>query len=141
MWDEQVFGVNYGVTFAAVIDMSSVKMIFALARKWKVPAKHGDVPNAYVKADKEDNLGIYIHVPQGMQIAEDLKKKIGVVQNNEIVLELKKALYGLKQAGRLWSKLLHQKLADIGFKQSLTDMCVYFRWTHGHLLIVLSLRG
>ena len=52
MWDEQVFGVNYGVTFAAVIDMSSVKMIFALARKWKVPAKHGDVPNAYVKADK-----------------------------------------------------------------------------------------
>uniref|UniRef100_A0AAV1U951 Reverse transcriptase Ty1/copia-type domain-containing protein n=1 Tax=Peronospora matthiolae TaxID=2874970 RepID=A0AAV1U951_9STRA len=134
--NEQVFGVNYGVTFAAVIDMSSVKMIFALARKWKAPAKHGDVPNAYVKADKEDNLDIYIHVPQGMQIAEDLKKKIGVSQNNEIVLELKKALYGLKQAGRLWSKLLHQKLVDIGFKQSLTDMCVYFRWTHGHLLIV-----
>ena len=50
--NEQVFGVNYEVTFAAVIDMSSVKMIFALARKWKVPAKHGDVPNAYVKADK-----------------------------------------------------------------------------------------
>uniref|UniRef100_A0AAV1VHP2 Reverse transcriptase Ty1/copia-type domain-containing protein n=1 Tax=Peronospora matthiolae TaxID=2874970 RepID=A0AAV1VHP2_9STRA len=99
---------------------------FALARKWKVPAKHGDVPNAYVKADKEDNLDFYIHVPQGMQIAEDLKKKIGVSQNNEIVLELKKALYGLKQAGRLWSKLLHQKLVDIGFKQSLTDMCVYF---------------
>ena len=71
-----------------------------------------------------------------MQIAEDLKKKIGVVQNNEIVLELKKALYGLKQAGRLWSKLLHQKLVDIGFKQSLTDICVYFRWTHGHLVIV-----
>ena len=47
-----MFDVNYGITFAAVIDLLSVKLIFALSRKWKVPAKHGDVPNAYVKADK-----------------------------------------------------------------------------------------
>ena len=44
-----------GITFAAVIDMSSVKMIIALASKWKAPAKHGDVPNSYRKADKEAN--------------------------------------------------------------------------------------
>ena len=30
--NEQVFGVNFGVTFAAVIDMFSVKTVFALAR-------------------------------------------------------------------------------------------------------------
>ena len=50
--NEQVLGVNYGITFAAVIDLLSVKSIFALYRKWKVPVKHGDVPNAYVKADQ-----------------------------------------------------------------------------------------
>lgn len=54
--NEQEFGVNYGITFAAVIEMTSVKMIFVLAMKWCVPAKHGDVPNAYTKADKEADL-------------------------------------------------------------------------------------
>eukprot|EP00644_Phytophthora_capsici_P019020 jgi/Phyca11/133345/e_gw1.420.2.1 len=34
--NEQEFGVNYNITFAAVIDMSNVKLIFVLARKWKV---------------------------------------------------------------------------------------------------------
>lgn len=43
--NEQVFKVNYGLTFAAVIDMSSIKRIFVLARKWKISVKHGDVPN------------------------------------------------------------------------------------------------
>ncbi|KAK1947703.1 hypothetical protein P3T76_001713 [Phytophthora citrophthora] len=51
--DNRKFGVDYNITFAAVIDMSSVKLILALANRWQVPAKHGDVPNAYVKAEKE----------------------------------------------------------------------------------------
>ncbi|KAG3087307.1 hypothetical protein PI125_g18695 [Phytophthora idaei] len=33
--------------------MTSVKLILVLARKWRVPENHGDVPNAYVKAEKE----------------------------------------------------------------------------------------
>ncbi|OWY93993.1 putative mitochondrial protein [Phytophthora megakarya] len=66
--NEQQLGVDYCVTFAAVIDMSGVKLLLALARKWRVPAKHGDVPNAYVKADKEAELVIYIRVPQRMGI-------------------------------------------------------------------------
>eukprot|EP00644_Phytophthora_capsici_P019545 jgi/Phyca11/133583/e_gw1.570.7.1 len=92
-----------------------------LARKWRVPAKHGDVPNAYVKADKEAELDIYIRVPQGMKVSEEIKRRLGVVSDKELVLELQKALYGLKQAGRLWSKLLHKKLGDAGFNQCLTD--------------------
>ena len=47
--NEQVFGVDYALTFAAVMDMTPVKVILALAATWGVPAKHGDVPNAYVK--------------------------------------------------------------------------------------------
>ena len=99
--NQQGLGVNYGITFATVIDMSRVKLIFALARKWKVPAKQGDVPNSYVKANKEANLYIYIRILQGMIVSEEVKNKLGVFRNNELVLELNKALYGLKQAGRL----------------------------------------
>ncbi|POM57335.1 mitochondrial protein [Phytophthora palmivora] len=117
------------VTVAVVIDMSSVKRILALTRKWHVPAKHGDVPNAYVKSDKGENLRIYIRVSQGMEIPEEILKGLGVETDAEVVPELKKALYGLKQAGRHWSKLLHSKHVEIDFHQSLVDICVYYRST------------
>ncbi|GMF58755.1 unnamed protein product [Phytophthora fragariaefolia] len=134
--NKQSFGVDYSVTFAAVIDMTSSKLILALARKWRVPAKHGDVLNAYVKADKEEDLRIYVRVPQGMKIPEEILKELGVDTDAEVALQLKKALYGLKQAGRLWSKLLHSKLLEIGFDLSLVDMCVYHRYNAGVLIVV-----
>ncbi|KAG6612031.1 Integrase catalytic core protein [Phytophthora cinnamomi] len=105
-------------------------------RKWRVPAKHGDVPNAYVKADKEEDLRIYIRVPQGMKIPKEILKGLGVETDAEVALELNKALCGLKQAGRLWSKLLHSKLVEIGFHRSLVDMCVYYRYKAGVLIVV-----
>ncbi|KAE9098045.1 hypothetical protein PF006_g23440 [Phytophthora fragariae] len=134
--NEQEFGVDYSVTFSAVIEMSSVKLIFVLARKWRVPAKHGDVPNAYVKADKEAELDIFLHLPRGMMIPEDVRRRLGVDNDSELVLELLKALYSLKQAGRLWNQLLHKTLIKLGFAQSLTDMCVYHRRREGILVVV-----
>ena len=38
------------------MDMSTVKVLLALAATWVVAAKQGDLPNAYVKADNESNL-------------------------------------------------------------------------------------
>ncbi|OWZ16460.1 LOW QUALITY PROTEIN: hypothetical protein PHMEG_0009744 [Phytophthora megakarya] len=58
-------------------------------------------------------------------------KKLGVTGEEEQVLELQEALFRLKQAGRLSSKILQQKPHDTGFRQSLTDMCVYYRWDEG----------
>ncbi|POM67581.1 Retrotransposon like protein [Phytophthora palmivora] len=134
--NEQEFGVNYGITFAGVIEMTSVKQILVLARKWRVPAKFGDVPNVYVKAEKEADLDIFIHVPKGMTILDEVMKRLGVTSSDELMLELRKALYGLKQAVRLWSKRLHKKLVEIGFVQRLVDMCVYFRTRAGVLVVV-----
>ena len=48
----------------------------ALAAIWGVPAKHGDIPNAYVKADKDAHLEILLHVPQAMEVSEKTLKKI-----------------------------------------------------------------
>ncbi|POM62934.1 hypothetical protein PHPALM_27860 [Phytophthora palmivora] len=127
---------DYNITFAEVADMFSVKLIGGLARKWRVPAKHGVVPNAYVKADKEAELVVYIHLLKEMTISEDTKKKLGVASDDNLVLEVLKALYGLKQTGRLWSKLLQKTMLALGFEQSLTDMSVCYRWRLGVLLVV-----
>lgn len=66
--DEQIYGVDYTYTFSAVVEMVSGKVILAVSRIWGVPARHGDVPSAYVKADKEEDLEILLHIPQGMDI-------------------------------------------------------------------------
>uniref|UniRef100_A0AAV1V1E2 Reverse transcriptase Ty1/copia-type domain-containing protein n=1 Tax=Peronospora matthiolae TaxID=2874970 RepID=A0AAV1V1E2_9STRA len=113
--NEQVFGVDYVLTFAAVMDMSTVKIILALAVTWGVVAKHGDIPNAYVKADKEADLEILLQVPRGMDVSSDTIKSLGASSVSELALQLRKSLYGLKQAGRLWSQLLHARLIDVGF--------------------------
>lgn len=52
--NEQAYGVNYTLTFSAVMDITTAKVVLALARVWKVAARHGDVSNAYVKAEKDE---------------------------------------------------------------------------------------
>ena len=66
--NKQLFGVIYTLTFAAVMELGIVNVIRVLSRRWNVPARHGDVPNAYVKADTEKDLDIYMKVPRGMQV-------------------------------------------------------------------------
>ena len=54
--NEILFGIDYGLTFAVVMEFSTAKYILVLMMRWGVPAKHGDIPNAYVKADKDHHL-------------------------------------------------------------------------------------
>ena len=101
-----------------------MKVILALAATWKLPAKHGDIPNAYVKADEEAHLDIYLQTPQGMDVEYKTLKSLGAKRNNDLVLQLRKSLYGLEQVGRLWSQLLHTRLTEAGFEQRVADMCL-----------------
>uniref|UniRef100_A0AAV1T508 Uncharacterized protein n=1 Tax=Peronospora matthiolae TaxID=2874970 RepID=A0AAV1T508_9STRA len=114
--NEQVLGVDYTLTFAAVMDLSTVKVILALAATWGVPAKHGDTSNAYV--------------------SEKTLRTHGATSASELVLELRKSLYGHKQAGRLWSLLLHAKLVDAGFVRCESNMCFYWKRERADLVVV-----
>ena len=71
---EQVFGVDYTLTFAAVMDLGTVKLIVILFKRWNSPACQGDVPNVYDKAEKEDRLDIYMKVSKGMILEEKVLK-------------------------------------------------------------------
>ena len=59
---------DFTLTLAAVMDLGMVKLILVLYRRWNVPARHGDVPIAYVKAEKEEHLDIYMKLPKGMAV-------------------------------------------------------------------------
>ena len=60
--NEKVFGVDYNLTFAAVMYISTAKVVLALAPTLGVPAKRGDIPNAYVRAEIESHIYIYSQV-------------------------------------------------------------------------------
>nr|CCA19288.1 PREDICTED: similar to pol polyprotein putative [Albugo laibachii Nc14] len=125
--DEQVYGVDYTFTFSAVMEMISGKVILAVSRIWGVPARPGDVPSAYIKAEKEDNLKIILHIPQGKEFDHELLQKLGVRDKRQVALKLKKGLYSLKQSGRLWNMMLHDILKSLGFTQCYTDSCLYIK--------------
>ncbi|CAI5703653.1 unnamed protein product [Peronospora effusa] len=52
--------------------------------RWNVPARHGDVPNAYVKAEKEEHLDIYMKVPKGMVLSDQELKLHGVETSSDL---------------------------------------------------------
>ena len=51
------------------MDISTEKVVLALAATWGVPAKHGNIPNAYVHTDKETHLDIFLLVSSGMTLS------------------------------------------------------------------------
>ena len=69
--DEQVLGRYYNLTFSAVLDMTSGKVILAVARSRGIRARHYDVPSAYLKAYNKEDIDIYQRVPEGMSIPDE----------------------------------------------------------------------
>lgn len=67
-----------------------------------------------------------------MELPKGIETKYGNGKTH--VLKLLKNLYGQKQAGRVWNQHLHQRLLELGFQQSTTDECLYYR---GSLLFVV----
>ena len=94
-------GVDYSLTFAAVMDLSTAKGILALASTWIGPAEHGGILSAYAKADKEEHLDNTLKLTNGMSVFEETMREHGDTNFNELLLDLRKSLYGLKQASRL----------------------------------------
>ncbi|KAG6590869.1 putative mitochondrial protein [Phytophthora cinnamomi] len=54
--------------FKASAALEGLSAMLAVSRKINVPARHGDVLNAYVRTDKESDLEILLHMPRGMMV-------------------------------------------------------------------------
>lgn len=98
--NEQVYGLHFILTFAAVLDLPSDKFIVALGLNWGVPAEHFDVSSAYPKAKKEEGLAIYMVIPQDMHFTADEFKKLGVSSAKALVLRPTKNAWTLSRAIR-----------------------------------------
>lgn len=101
-----------------------------------MPARHGVVPNAYVKAFTEPQIDIHLYAPQGV-IAEQVElQRLGMQYSRQVVLRHQRNLYGLEQDGRLRSRLLEKELLRADFVQCMADTCLYYKINSGGQFIV-----
>jgi Reverse transcriptase (RNA-dependent DNA polymerase) len=121
---KQEYAVNYFETYAPVVTWYTVRLLIILSILLGWHTRQIDFVFAYPQADIEYDM--YMELPKGIE----MKYGNGKTQ----VLKLLKNLYGQKQAGRVLNQHLHQRLLELGFQQSTTDECLYYR---GSLLFVV----
>jgi hypothetical protein len=114
---QQEYAVNYFETYAPVVTWPSVRTLLTLSIIHRWCTRQVDFVLAYPQAPIE--FDIYMELPKGIET------KYGNGRTH--VLKLKRNVYGQKQAGRIWNQHLVKGLISIGFKQSNSDDCVFFR--------------
>lgn len=82
-----------------------------------------DVKTAFLNGNLEDE--VFMKQPEGF------------VSNSKLVCKLNKSLYGLKQSSREWNKVFHEYVLSLGFKQCLSDNCLYIKHQEGKILYLL----
>jgi hypothetical protein len=109
----QVEGMDYEDTFAPVVRLESLRILFALAALYGLIAHLLDATNAYVRSKLDKRIV--------MEIPEDVK----TYGKDKEVYELLQSLYGLKQSAYLWHKKVQGFITGKGYKQSSADPGVF----------------
>jgi hypothetical protein len=110
----QVKDVDYFEVYAPVARRKSVRILMAFAAHFGGQLAADDISHAFVYGDLDEE--IYMRPPPGF-----LHRYKGKV------LKLKKGLYGLKQAARQWYVKFTTSIKKCGFKQCLSDDCVFWK--------------
>jgi hypothetical protein len=118
----QEFGRDFNETFAPVAKSNTFRTMMALSQVLKLNVHQLDVDSAFLYADVDKD--IYMKPPPGMSLP---KKKC---------LKLLKNLYGLKQAPRNWYKNIVKFITELGFRQTVSDNCLFVRKTDSEITLL-----
>ena len=126
---QQKEGIDYFETFAPVVKNKSMRIVFALAVKYRLKVKQIDFCTAFLNADLDET--IYMHQPEGFAVKG--------ANGEKLVWRLKKALYGLKQSPNKWNEELDSTLVKLGYQPTVCDPCIYVKRMDGYQPIFLTL--
>jgi hypothetical protein len=113
---------DFDETFAPVIRIDSVRILFAISAGKDLYIIQVDCTNAFLHS--KSDFEIYVLQPEGF---------VDVHQPHAVLL-LNKALYGLKQAPRLWYLLLSEVILGMGFQVLESDTSIYI---HGEIILAV----
>jgi hypothetical protein len=108
---QQVSGIDYTASFAAVVKYTTLRIILAIAAVYWMQVHQLDVESAFIYAPLAED--VYMHPHPAMNISKGY------------CLKLLKSLYGLRQAPRNWNILLHEFIVSLGLRRSPLDHCIY----------------
>ena len=122
---KQIEGVDFFETYAQVGMYKTLRVLLSLASHSDLELEQLDVPSAFLNADLDEE--IYMELPEGFE------------QPGKVV-RLIKALYGLKQGPRCWWLLISKFIREeLGYDQTVSDMCFYFKRSHTGRVMYLYL--
>jgi hypothetical protein len=119
-YDEEV---HPDLIFAPVVKPNTVRLLMALAQTEKMKIHQIDIQNAFCCSDIEGD--VYMSAPEGMHLPEGH------------CFKLQKSLYGLKSAPKSWNKTIDKTLRGLHFKPTVSDPCLYSRWSGGKQYLIL----
>lgn len=117
---QQKYGIDYMETFSPVVNISALRVLFAISALKNFEIKKFDIKTAFLYGDLNEK--VFMKIPDGY---EQIENK---------VCQLQKSLYGLKQAPLQWNKRFTSFLNDCGLTPLQTEKCI-FRNEEGTLFL------
>jgi hypothetical protein len=111
-------------TFSPTANRSTNLLMCAMAASFNCTLYAGDIPAAYLKAEINPKMKIFMYQPKGF---------VKVGKERSLCL-LKKSLYGLPPAGKLWYEKLARFLISLGFERSDQDPSLFSLWSNDELM-------
>jgi len=121
--------IDYDETFAAVAQITTLRMLCAVAAERNLTLMCLDFDAAFTQSpiDKE----LFVKIPDGMSLTKDN-------QGNNQVLRLDKGLYGTKQGSRLWWNTISAWLFKYGFVSDIAgDPCLFKLEKQGQTMLLM----
>ena len=104
-------------TYAPVAKIAIVRLLLAVANKFKLKVHQYDVKTAFLNGELGEEE-IYMEIPRGFTEEEKYKEKK--------VIQLKRALYGLKISPKKWNERFARAMKEIGVQRDPAELCAYY---------------
>ena len=111
-------GLDYNQTFAPVPNLTTFRILLALAAKFDWEIKQGDVHTAFLSAEMDAE--VYVRVPSYFTDNPDPDKPV-----HHTIHRLLMAIPGCPQGPRLWNKKLHKELTALHLVQCKHEFPLY----------------
>jgi hypothetical protein len=106
----------------------SIKMCLAIAAKYKLTMRGGDLEGAYLVTRANDAFPVFIKTPQGYEDYVPEGHCIQAVGN----------LYGFPPAGQNFSKEFDKVIHECGYNNTPYDHKFFYKWIQGKPLLIIA---
>ena len=125
----QQYGVDYDVTYSPVFGYSSLRSILSKAANEDLQLTNWDLASSFIQQELDtDNL--FMQPPAGYEKY--------LPNGQPAALHCLKSIYGLKQSSRLLHDRLSKYLKSLGFRQLVSDTCLFVKGSGADICIVAT---